>query len=228
MRVHRSPSRRPARALAALCGLTLAAACGGGSDVVSAASGSASAASSATPSASVSIGGPASSAPEDDPSDAPTASPTPFAGDVGVSESAPVAGSPLSVTAVRIGHQRGFDRVVIELAAAAGTSATAPGWRTEYSDSPTRDGSGQPVTVEGASSLTLSVTGVGYPFDTGVAEYAGPDRVSGSGTEVVTEVFMGSVFEGQYDVVIGVQERRPYRVFRLADPARVVIDIATR
>ena len=227
MSAHRSPSRRPARALLALCGLIVVAACGGGSDALSAASGSPSPSAAATPSASVSIGGPASSAPEDDPSDAPTASPTPFAGDVGVSESGSGGGGPLSVTAVRIGHQVGFDRVVIELAA-AGASPAEPGWRTEYTDTPTRDGSGEAVTIEGASALTLSVTGVGYPLDTGVTEYAGPARVSGSGTEVVTEVFMGSVFEGHYDVVIGVQERRPYRVFRLADPARVVIDIATR
>jgi hypothetical protein len=33
------------------------------------------------------------------------------------------------------------------------------------------------------------------------------------------------VFEGVYEAFIGTSRKAPFRVFRLADPARVVVDV---
>ena len=227
--VRRSGRTPLLRSAAALLALGVLAACGGSSagTALSAGSPSPSGSPSVPVSASASgpVGGTASAAPEDAPADAPSATPSPF-GSTGVDEQGPDGGGPLSVVAVRVGNHDGYDRVVIELQAKDGVRAEA-GWRAEYTDTPTEDGSGAPIEVEGQSALVLSVRGVGYPFDTGVEEYSGPERVAGRGTQVVTEVVMGSVYEGQYQVTIGVQQRSAYRVLQLQDPTRVVVDIAT-
>lgn len=129
-------------------------------------------------------------------------------------------GGPLTVTAVRVARQDGYDRVVFEL---AGRQPGAPGWRVEYVDNPSRDGSGEPVEVEGAATLVVYVDGAGYPDDTGQEE-ARSAQVPGD-AEVVREVELGSVFEGVYEAFIGTSRKAPFRVFRLTDPARVVVDV---
>ena len=133
-------------------------------------------------------------------------------------------GGPLGVSAIRVARQQGFDRVVLQL---GGKQAGQPGWRVEYVDEPTQDGSGDPVEVAGAAYLSVIVTGTGYPMDTGVEEPK-TKRLAGRGTAVVKEVVLDGVFEGQTGAFIGVSKRLPFRVFRLADPARVVIDVRHR
>lgn len=153
----------------------------------------------------------------------PSPSPSPskaFAGGTGRVEEES-SGGPLSVVAVRAARQDGYDRVVFEL---DGREAGAPGWTVEYVDDPRRDGSGEPVEVKGEATLVVLIRGTGYPFDTGVEE-AGKAAVSGD-VEVVQDVVLGSVFEGVYEAFIGLSAERPFTVFRLADPARLVVDIA--
>lgn len=151
----------------------------------------------------------------------PTPSPSKaFAGGTGRVEKDPTGG-PLSVVAVRAARQDGYDRVVFEL---DGREAGAPGWTVEYVDDPRRDGSGDPVEVKGDATLVVLVSGTGYPFDTGVEE---AERATvGADLEVVEDVVLGSVFEGVYEAFVGVDGKRPFTVFRLADPARLVVDIA--
>lgn len=154
---------------------------------------------------------------------ATTAAPVPvppFAADAAPDEQ-PSSGGPLSVTAVRVARQDGYDRVVFEL---DGRNAGQPGWRVEYVDDPRRDGSGDPVDVEGEATLVVRIDGVGYPFDTGVEEEPTAPVVPGD-VEVVREVEVGSVFEGVFEGYVGTSREAPFRVFRLADPARVVIDL---
>ena len=133
------------------------------------------------------------------------------------------SGGPLTVTAVRVARQEGYDRVVFEL---DGQSPGQPGWRVEYVDEPTAQGSGQPVDVEGDAALSVTITGTGYPFDTGVEEVEDDPALPGD-LEVVQDVVLGGVFEGQYDAFIGTSRRAPFRAFRLDDPARVVVDVRT-
>ena len=149
---------------------------------------------------------------------APPARPA-FEADTGKDVEEPTGG-PLTVTAVRVARQDGFDRVVFEL---KGKQAGQPGWRVEYVDKPSRDGSGEPVEVEGDATLVVYLDGAGYPYDTGQEEAdAAPVPRD---AEVVREVELGSVFEGVYEAFIGTTRKAPFRVFRLADPARVVVDV---
>ncbi len=132
------------------------------------------------------------------------------------------SGSPLTVTAVRAARQAGYDRVVFEL---EGKAAGAPGWRVEYVDAPTADGSGEAVQVAGKAFLRVVVTGVGYPFDTGQTE-ASRD-LTPKDTSLVREVDLQATFEGQFTAFVGLTRKAPFRVFRLASPARVVVDVRT-
>ena len=125
----------------------------------------------------------------------------------------------LTVTGIRVGRHDGFDRVVFE------TDGTgAPGWRVEYVDAAQSQGSGADIDVEGDAVLQVTITGVGYPFDTGVEEYPGPDRIAAD-TGVVTEVVWDSTFEGTSVAFVGVDEETPFRVQLLDNPARVVLEV---
>jgi hypothetical protein len=135
-------------------------------------------------------------------------------------DSSPGEGNGLSVVDVRVGAHEGYDRIVFEM----GGEGTV-GWRVGYDDDPRRQGSGEPVDVEGGATLAIVVEGVGYPFDTGVEEYGGPRRFA-PGLTSVREVDMGGVFEGYFDAFAGTREELPFRVFRLDSPQRVVIDVA--
>ncbi len=150
---------------------------------------------------------------------APTAA-SPFAADIAVDEQE-ATGGPLTVRAVRVARQSGYDRVVFEL---AGKKAGAPGWRVEYVDKATSQGSGEEVAVRGPFTLSVTITGTGYPMDTGVDE-VGADPAVPADADLVEQVVLGAVYEGQYDAFIGTSIKAPFRVFRLADPARVVVDV---
>ena len=133
----------------------------------------------------------------------------------------PSDGSLVTVTDIRIGRHDGFDRVVFEV-----DGDGAPGWDVRYVDAPSSQGSGDPVDVEGSAFLQVTLTGVGYPYDTGVEEWSGPDPLSVGDTEVVTEVVWDATFEGQSVAFIGTTAQVPFRVYLLEDPARVVVEVA--
>jgi hypothetical protein len=145
----------------------------------------------------------------------------PFPADVSTDTEEPSADARVTVRDIRIGRHDGFDRVVFEVAG-AGT----PGWDVHYVDDPSSQGSGDPVEVAGDAFLQVTLTGAGYPDDTGVAEYAGPDPLSAADTEVVTEVAFDATFEGTTVAFVGAKEQTPFRVYLLADPVRVVVEVA--
>ena len=148
--------------------------------------------------------------------------PADFPAEPALSEQEP-SGGPLTVTAVRVARQEGFDRVVFEL---AGKAAGQAGWRVEYVDEPRAQGSGDVVPVDGEAALAVLITGTGYPMDTGQEEVADDPALPGD-LEVVQDVVLGAVFEGQYEAFIGTSGEQPFRVFRLGDPERVVVDVRT-
>ena len=157
---------------------------------------------------------------EDQPDEEEPDEEEPFPADTAVDEQEP-SGGPLTVTQVRVAHHDGYDRVVFEL---AGQVAGEPGWRVEYVEDPRQQGSGAPVDVEGDAALGVTITGVGYPFDTGQEEVSEAPALP-SDLAVVTDLELGGVFEGHYEAFIGTSGRAPFRVFRLSDPARVVVDV---
>ena len=163
----------------------------------------------------------ASPSPVDAPADeAPSASAPVFPASTDRDEQEPTGG-PLSVTEVRVARHDGYDRVVFEL---DGREPGQPGWTVQYVDDPRQDGSGNPVEVEGEAVLSVTITGTGYPMDTGVDEVTSDPALPGD-LQVVQDVVLGAVFEGQYEAFIGTSGKAPFRVFRLDDPARVVVDV---
>ncbi len=131
-------------------------------------------------------------------------------------------GNGLGVTDVRLARHNGFDRIVIDL----GGKGT-PGWNVRYVKRAVADGSGERIALKGDSILAVTVHGVGYPVDTGVEEFGDiRTRVSGSGTESIAEVAPGVVFEGSQVAYVGLEgSKRPFRVFALTSPTRLVVDV---
>ncbi|MGW6123206.1 AMIN-like domain-containing (lipo)protein [Nocardia sp. NPDC055165] len=132
-------------------------------------------------------------------------------------------GAALTVSDIRIGKQPGFDRVVYQL---GGTGS--PGWQVAYTDSAVQDGSGKTVDVAGRAILEVRILGSAYPFDSTVAPFAGPDPVTDPGTPTITGVYKKLVYEGVTQSFIGLDaDQPPFSVTALADPPRLVVDIAT-
>ncbi|WP_336084489.1 AMIN-like domain-containing (lipo)protein [Nocardia sp. SSK8] len=133
-------------------------------------------------------------------------------------------GAALTVTDIRVAAEQGFDRVIYTL---GGTGT--PGWQVAYTDSAVQDGSGRPVAVTGESILEVRILGSAYPFDSVVPPYAGPDPVTDPAAPAVTGVYKSLVYEGVTQSFIGLDTGAvPFAVTALADPPRVVVDIATR
>ena len=145
----------------------------------------------------------------------------PFPGDTSVDTSDPVDAEGLTVTDVRIGAHDGFDRVVLDV----GGQGT-PGWTVEYVDSATAEGTGHPIDLAGPAYLRVTLTGVSYPYESGLEERA-RGAVSAPGTSAVTGAWFDGTFEGQALAYIGTSAEQPFRVYALSDPTRVVVEVAT-
>ena len=129
----------------------------------------------------------------------------------------PEAPSQLMVVNVRVGSHEGFDRVVFDL-----VGSGEPGWFIDYTNKPSQQGSGTPVTHEGAIALNVNIDGMAYPFELGM-EDPRLGRVPGSGN--VNEVVSVGTFEGRSQFVIGLQRQTAYSVQVLEEPKRLVVDI---
>ena len=135
------------------------------------------------------------------------------------------SGGQVAFTDVRVGRDGDVERVVWEFAGPG-----SPGWMAEYTADPRQDGSGAPIPVTGDAALQVVITGVGIPTDVelppGTTPYsAGPQLLSPASTSVVTEVFPGGTFEGQQLGVVGLDREVPFRVYRLDDPTRIVVEV---
>ena len=204
------------RASALLFAVALLAGCGedAGTGTDTSSSGGSAAGSSAPASESPATDSPATG--EDGTSDAP-----PFPGNAEPDTAEASADALVTVTDIRTGRHEGFDRVVFEV---GGTGT--PGWDVRYVDQASSQGSGDPVDVAGEAVLQVTLTGAGYPYDTGVEEYAGPDPLPGQGTATVTEVAFDATFEGTTVAFIGTSGQAPFRVYLLEDPSRIVVEVA--
>jgi hypothetical protein len=143
-----------------------------------------------------------------------------FPGDTAADTAEPSAGAAVTVTDIRVGAHGDFDRVVLEV---GGTGT--PGWDVRYVDAASSQGSGDPVEVAGDAVLQVTLTGVGYPYETGVEEFAG--TAAGEGTTAVTEVVYDATFEGTAVSFVGTAGQRPFRVYALENPTRVVVEVAS-
>ncbi|MGY2083336.1 GerMN domain-containing protein [Blastococcus sp. SYSU DS0539] len=151
----------------------------------------------------------------------PTAAP-PFVADTRPDTAAASPGAAVTVTDVRVGRAEGFDRIVLEVAGAG-----LPGWDARYVPEARSAGSGLPVDVAGEAVLQLVLTGVGLPGDTGIPPYAGPDPLPAAGP-AVREVVLDAIVEGRLTSFVGTAAERPFRVYRLQDPNRVVVEVLSQ
>lgn len=198
----------------ALLSATLLAACGDDGDDTAAPP-----ATPSSPSASATSSAPAAPSPSPAESDAPGGGGPEF-GTAPQTSPAGRSDKGLTLVDVRVGAHEGYDRVVFEV---AGDGVV--GWTVQYEDDPRTEGEGAPVELDGDATLAVLLDGMGYPFETGVEPYETPSRFA-PGLSSVREVQVGGVFEGRSDSFVGVAAERPFRVFRLEQPQRVVVDIA--
>lgn len=126
----------------------------------------------------------------------------------------------LTIDGVRVGLHDDVDRVVLDL-----SGEGEIGWAAEYVTDPVLDGSGAAVDLAGPFVLQVTLQGVGYPEAGSTAYEGGPLVIDGGDLTTVTEVLRGVPFEGQLRVYVGTTEQVPYRVQRLEDPARLVLDL---
>lgn len=128
------------------------------------------------------------------------------------------ANAALALVDIRSGAHDGYDRVVLEY-----SGPGTPGWTAQYVDTATRQGSGQQIKVAGEALLDIAVTGGAHIGDVGVPVPTG--ELPLSGTSSITGLFNDGMFEGVTHVVLGTSGEQAFRIFALADPPRVVIDV---
>lgn len=127
------------------------------------------------------------------------------------------------LTDVTTGAHEGYDRVVFTF------DGDLPGYDVGYLDGPVlEDGSGEPVAIQGDRAISVRVTpasGVRLTGESFEQTYTGPRQVAGPGGSVLEVVDAGD-FEAQITWAIGVDGERPFKVSSLADPTRIVVDVA--
>lgn len=158
----------------------------------------------------------------------------------GGSEPAPSGTGPLTSTAtpapsgvlqaavvkdIRVGAHAGFDRVVVEFAGTFGR------WQVRYADAITEDPTGEPVPLQGKAFLSVVIDNA--TFDNIVQAEGGVPHVVYDGARRITpeltsvrEVADAGDFEAVLSLGIGVSAETGIRAYRLADPSRLVIDVA--
>lgn len=125
----------------------------------------------------------------------------------------------LVVTGVRTGTHDGFDRVVFDL-----EGEGTPGWFVDYTNSPTQQGSGTPIKVNGQTFLDVNIDGV-VPIND--SHHTTPEITTVEGTGSVTEVVNAGLSGDRAQFIVGLEKEGPYSVQILEDPLRIVIDIRT-
>jgi hypothetical protein len=128
-----------------------------------------------------------------------------------------VAGTAATVSAVRIAHHDGYDRLVIGFA----TSNTMPQYQlTQQATSHfVRDASGQPVTLDGSAGIR--------------AVLRNADITPGAPTELkpalpsIREAAQIGNFERVVSYGVGLATPACFRVLELSGPTRLVIDVQT-
>lgn len=132
--------------------------------------------------------------------------------------SATQAGTP-TMTGIRTGLNSGFDRVVLDM---TGSQPTV-----SYSnvDELIGDGSGEVVWLTGEFFVSVVANPARAHDDNGNRTYSGPDRFRTRNLRNVMAVAITGDFEGYLSIGLGIRYQSWVRVFTLASPTRVVIDI---
>ncbi len=160
---------------------------------------------------------------------APTPLPTiPAATDLGpfscLDHSGGSSGTPaMQLTAVRVAHQAGYDRIVFEFAPPAGAAGYLPAYTVSRQASAqfVKDPSGLPVTMRGAAGLRIVFHGA-----SGASSYTGDHDLTPN-LPVVQEVEQLGDFEAVLSWGAGLSRASCTRMLELSNPTRLVIDVQT-
>ena len=122
---------------------------------------------------------------------------------------------------VRYGRHENFDRIVFQF------ENGLPGYRIEYVLPPILgDFSGLPVDIAGGAFLRAQFrVAAEHDPSTGDRTYLGPLELS-AGLPSLLEAEVTGDFEGGLTWVLGLSKEADFRVFALAEPFRIVIDVA--
>ena len=151
----------------------------------------------------------------------PTAASTlpPFAAASTVVNKAPGAGAGQAILDdVRVGLNTGFDRIVFEYR----PGTPLPGYEARYIPVASQCGSGQAVAAAGGAQFAITMRPA-VAHENGASTVSG-NTITTSNNPVIKQSLATCDFEGVVAWVVGVEKRRPFRVFELQDPPRIVID----
>ena len=126
-------------------------------------------------------------------------------------------GGPGKLTTLRAGRHGGYDRVVFQL------DGSIPYYSVRYVPQVHLDGSGEPLRLRGAAFLEVVIRAPTH--DEHYRPVLTPTRLR-QDFPALREVNAPASFEGQTTVGIGLAHRVGFRVLELANPTRIVIDLA--
>lgn len=128
---------------------------------------------------------------------------------------------------IRTGGHRCYERIVIELADVPGAPGAGqqPGWWVRYADGPVYLGeSNETVDLRGDATLLITIASW-MPTLEGEG-YAGPRIIYPRNVSRILELHQVENWEGYSVWAVGLDRERPFHVFTLTKPARLVVDVA--
>ena len=124
----------------------------------------------------------------------------------------------LQIEDVRAGSHEGVDRVVVEL---SGTDT--PNVLAGYTADPRQQASGLPLVPAGNAYFELIIQGVPWSMGLSDADLAKADP-TGVAAGGIQEIADGGIFEADAQYIVGLNAQRPYNLYLLENPTRVVVD----
>lgn len=124
----------------------------------------------------------------------------------------------LQIEDVRAGSHEDVDRVVVEL---SGTGT--PNVLAGYTADPRQQASGLPLVPAGNAYFELIIQGVPWSMGLSDADLAKADP-SGVAAGGIQEIADGGIFEADAQYIVGLNAQRPYNLYLLENPTRVVVD----
>ena len=124
----------------------------------------------------------------------------------------------LQIEDVRAGSHEGIDRVVVELSG-TGTPDVLAG----YTADPRQQASGLPLVPAGNAYFELIIQGVPWSMGLSDADLAKADP-AGVAAGGIQEIADGGIFEADAQYIVGLNAQRPYNLYLLENPTRVVVD----
>jgi hypothetical protein len=125
----------------------------------------------------------------------------------------PAASGQTTITAVRVGRNTGFDRVVFDI------SGPLPAYRVAYVSAVFEDPTGNPVPLAGNADILITLQPTRWTTNPSPRVNLSP------GFPALRQVRSAGEFEAIASYGIGQATKAGFRVFTLTGPNRVVVDV---